>query len=149
MQQPGAIGAELLPRDRDDPPQHFLQFERGRERLEDARQKPVALLGIEMLRTRTAIEVKNHQSPHGAIVSIAVTIRKFEHARGRLFALRFVAHALPSVAGADRDDAERMAVEQVERLLLRGRHDGREAERSRNFSRSFCGRVRGHDQDLI
>src|SRR4051794_23052357 len=101
-----------------------------------------------MLRTRAAIEIARHQPPHGT-VSVAVAIGQFEHARRRLPALRLVANALPSIAAADRDDAERLAPEEIECLLLRGRDDRREAERRGHFSRSFCSRLRSDDQNLV
>src|SRR5207244_10111536 len=92
-----------------------------------------------------AIEIGGHQPPD---VRVVAAVRQFEHARGRLFALRFVAQPLPRRTAADRDQGEVMAVEQIDRFLLRRRYHRRETEGGRDFGGSFRDRLCGYDQDL-
>src|SRR5216684_1537119 len=151
MQQPGTIGAELLPRDRDDPPQHFFQLERSGKRFEDVGEEPVALLGAEVLRPRPAVEITDHQPPYRPVIAIGVAIRlrQLEDAGRRLLPLQFIAKALPRFAAADGDERECLPIEKIEGLLLRTGHNRREAERSGNVGESFCRRLGGHNQDLV
>jgi hypothetical protein len=151
MEQPSAVGAELLARDRHDPPQHFAQLQRAGEGLENRREKAVALFGaVARALRRAGREVARHQTANGVVGAPAGKLGgKLEHARHRLLALRRVAHPLPCGVPADGDQAESLAPEELHRFLFRAGDHRRASQRPRDFGRSARRVLRRHDEDLI
>ena len=148
MEQPRAVGADFLARHRDDAAQHFAQLERAGERLQDAGQKAVPLLGrVARAIARIRIEIADHEIADGRVVMREVG--QLEHARHRLLALGSVAQTPPGRRAAHRDEAEAVLIEQLHRLLFGPRHHRGELERTRHF-RGRPGRMfPGDDENPI
>src|SRR5712692_6224376 len=107
VKEPGPVRAKLLAGDRHDPADHFPKIERGRERLQDGRQKTIALFAKSSFLPIGTMEISQHQTSH--CQGIPVAIRQLEHTHHRLLGPCDVAHTLPRIRPADRDEAERLA----------------------------------------